>query len=1128
MKYKIFLLLFSVSFLLPFFTFSQSTATLCSGSSLCISGYSTGVWDGPGISSQTAICINPASSGTYSCQTIDLSGFAGPLLTYSVTIADKPVVSFSSAASELCGTSYTFNGNATVGLGTIASYSWKFGEGSTASSSSPTHIYASPGSYSVTLIASSSEGCIDSTVHSLSIAPFPDLSFTFAPVCTNAPTNFINTSTVPTGSISSYSWDLGNGTISSAVNPSLFYTAAGVYTAVLSATTDVGCVASVMETFTIFAAPQLSLNTGTLCSRKLISFTPSLSASSGSVTNYYWLVSSSSSTLYTSASASPAFTFAPGNYPVSLSITDEHGCAGNLTQTITVAATPTVSFLAQSADLCSTTFSFSYTGAGTSNYSWNYDGISTGSFSETTFTYPAAGNYTSYAVGVSGSGCADTAYNSFTIYNPPSINYTIANTCLNSTFSITSSASSSITSRLWDFGEPSSGTANTSTLSSPSHSYSAASTYSLLLTLTNSVNCILVSTLPVTIHPNPFITVSSGTLCRGSSFTLNPSGASTYTYLTGAAVVSPTSNSTYSVIGRSAFGCPATNTAVSTVSVYSLPTITVANATICSGSIYTFTGTGASVYSSSGGTTNTSPASTTIYTITGTSSQGCASSNHPTMTLVVNPLPAISVNSGTICSGKSFTIVPVSTSTYVISGGTNVVSPTTNTFYTATATNSLGCSSSVPSNITVLQIPTISVNSGSICSGTVFTLSPSGALSFTYSGLSATVAPNTSTTYIVSGTGVTGCTNSAISSVTVYMTPTVVVNSGSICSGKDFTLTPTGASTYSFWSGNPVVSPVSSSQFTVTGTSTAGCNNTAVSHVTVFITPTITVNSSTLCRGSSFTLVPAGTSSYNFSGGSAVVSPTSNTSYTITGTSVEGCTNTALSHMTVYASPVISVNSGSICLGNSFTLNPSGASTYTFSNGASVVSPTTLTSYTVTGTNTLGCNNINNAVSTVSVYTFPTVQVLSTNSAMCVGETSTLLATGALSYTWTGHTPAAYIFITPSVATVYTVTASNNTGCLKTETYTQNVFLCVGISKTEELASILTIYPNPNNGVFTIKSDSEMDLKLINTLGQTVRLVSLSASSDYKVEINDLAEGAYFISSLRGDRVFRQKIIVAH
>ena len=65
----------------------------------------------------------------------------------------------------------------------------------------------------------------------------------------------------------------------------------------------------------------------------------------------------------------------------------------------------------------------------------------------------------------------------------------------------------------------------------------------------------------------PTITVNSGSVCAGSSFTMSPSGVSTYTYSSGTAVVTPTATSSYSVTGTSAAGCVSSAAAVSTVTV---------------------------------------------------------------------------------------------------------------------------------------------------------------------------------------------------------------------------------------------------------------------------------------------------------------------------------------------------------------------------------------------------------------------------------------------------------------------------------------------------------------------------------------------------------------------------------
>jgi hypothetical protein len=118
-------------------------------------------------------------------------------------------------------------------------------------------------------------------------------------------------------------------------------------------------------------------------------------------------------------------------------------------------------------------------------------------------------------------------------------------------------------------------------------------------------------------------------------------------------------------------------------------------------------------------------------------------------------------------------------------------------------------------------------------------------------------------------------------------------------------------------------------------------------------------------------MVPTGANTYTYSSGSAIVSPLVNTSYNVTGTSSQGCvaTNTAISNVTVNITPTVSVNSGSICTGNSFTMAPGGASTYTYSNGSAIVSPIVNTSYSVTGTSTNTCKGSKQFTVTVNKCT---------------------------------------------------------------------------------------------------------------------------------------------------------------
>ena len=142
---------------------------------------------------------------------------------------------------------------------------------------------------------------------------------------------------------------------------------------------------------------------------------------------------------------------------------------------------------------------------------------------------------------------------------------------------------------------------------------------------------------------------------------------------------------------------------------------------------------------------------------------------------------------------------------------------------------------------------------------------------------------------------------------------------------------------------------------------------------------TFSVNSGTICAGKTFTINPTGAVSYSYSGGSSIVSPASSTVYTVTAQFAEGCANMTTSTVNVLPLPVISVNSGTVCTGESFTINPSGAVTYTYSNG-SVVTPASTNSYTVSGTGINGCVNSSSLSVTVLTVQTPSICLVTLDS----------------------------------------------------------------------------------------------------------------------------------------------------
>jgi dienelactone hydrolase len=555
-----------------------------------------------------------------------------------------------------------------------------------------------------------------------------------------------------------------------------------------------------------------------------------------------------------------------------------------------------------------------------------------------------------------------------------------------------------------------------------------------------------------------------------------------------------------------------------TGTLYTPFTVSVAgNTTVCSGNTTSLTASGATTYTWTGGIVNGATFTPTVsqnYTVSASNASGCTITH--TTYLTVNTTPTVTINSGSICAGGAFTISPTGASTYSYSGGSSVVSPSATTSYSVSGTSTAGCVSSVVINtVTVNAKPIITVNSGSICAGSSFTISPIGANTYSYSGGSSVVSPTATTSYSVSGTSTAGCVSSVvINTVTINAKPIITVNSGSICAGGSFTISPSGANTYSFSGGSSVVSPTATTSYSISGTSTAGCvSSVIINTVTVNAKPIITVNSGSICAGGSFTISPTGASTYSYSGGLSVVSPTVTTSYSVSGTNTAGCVsnNPVITTVTVNPLPIISVNSGTICNGESFVIIPTGALTYTYSSGTNSVMPLANNSYSVNGTDVNGCVSSISAVSNITVIALPTIVAATSNSLLCVSQTATLSATGATTYTWSTNENTPDIAITPTVQTTYTIVGADINGCTSSTTITQNIDLCTSVSQLS-LANSIKIYPNPFNGVFNIVLIEQTEIKIINAIGQLVYQNSYD-SGTHQINLSTFTSGLYILKA---------------
>ncbi len=280
--------------------------------------------------------------------------------------------------------------------------------------------------------------------------------------------------------------------------------------------------------------------------------------------------------------------------------------------------------------------------------------------------------------------------------------------------------------------------------------------------------------------------------------------------------------------------------------------------------------------------------------------------------------------------------------------------------------------------------------------------------------------------------------------------------------------------------------------------------------------------------GGGFVSAPGGGSNYVLAGATSTVftqgTQTGNGQIIITYLT-GGCTSLSRTPITVSvgSTPTISVTSGAICAGNSYRMVASGAGTYSYTGGSAVVTPTTNTSYSVTGTSTLGCVGSNTAVSSVTVNANPSVSASTSNSLICVGGSVVLTAsTSATSYTWNTGATTMSVSVSPTVTSTYTVNVSNATACVGSSTVMVTVSACTGIG--EATSNSISIYPNPNSGLLNINLTSELtknsSLEVYDALGKLV-VNQVLANELNTINISNLDNGIYTFKVLNNSNTVK-------
>jgi gliding motility-associated-like protein len=1043
-------------------------------------GFSTTIWNGPGVVNDPNQCISVSIPGEYTCTTILGPGCPGPTFQHTLNVHPSPVLSFTPVTTGVCATQYTFNPTMSISSGAITSYTWSFGDGNTSTAQNPSHNYATAGTYSVMLKARSNRGCLDSIVDFITIFPLPNLIFSPPSNCINTVVQFSNNSTINVGSITGYTWDLGNGTGSNTFEPTNTYSTNGTYTITLSAISNQGCSSTLSQTLGIFPPPVIGFSASPLCDMNGTAFSPftATAIASGSLAIFNWDFGDGN----TSNQANPVHIYSgPGVYTVNFTAISNHNCSASTSDVLTISPTPTVAFATTSINACSPHFTFTNQSAistGPITYTWSFGGTNTTTAISPSYTFPSIGDYTVRLIGRSNMGCADTAVQHISVYPYPVIHFSVPASCENAIFTVSTTASSgSVTSYAWDFGDPASGPANTSTLQNPTHYYASTNVYTINLNIVSNLNCPSSYSTQITVFPNPVAAFSYSTLNNCSL---------PYAYVNSSSVSAIGSSSLSSFLWD--FGGAATSTLQNPGTV-------------------SFPGNGHY------------PTSLIV-----TTNHNC--SDTMTADILVHPIPVVDFSVNPTCVNQAVTFttassispIPLAASTitnYVWNYGdgtfTSSATPPPHNYgangtYTLTfsGTSDMGCSASISKTVAIHPVPILSfTTTGNMCLGntTQFTstssISSGTIFSLNWNFGDGGIGSNQSTTHTYSNSGsfpVTfsattnyECTSILIQTVTVHPLPIVsfTTNGGCLNSVSIFnessTVTPGSITSYSwnFGDGNSANSQTANHTYTsyatftpsLTITSDQGCVNTGTTNLTIFPLPTVSFSPSGACVSSAVQFtntssIPVGTISsfvWDFSDGSPQVnamapSHTYNMPgtyvVTVTATSNEGCVRTATNNLAIYPYPSVSITPiNSSCINELVTIypnvtitgsnNPVTGYTLSFGDGSPAFTSTSAIQYTVphlyTGYNTYtvslaavsnGC--ISHTTTTVRVYPKPFPNFVPSdfclNSPTQFVNTSTIAATYSIqAHQWNfgdGAVPpstlqnTAHIFSSPGVFSV--------------------------------------------------------------------------------------------------------------
>jgi gliding motility-associated-like protein len=436
----------------------------------------------------------------------------------SIVIDTIPFPDFAVNANILCGLDTVRFTDLTISTRPITDWFWDFGDGSTSTLQNPSHFYAAPGQYTVTLGVVNTLGCTDTIQLPANISIYLPPTAAFTPsdtlFCAPGTVTFTDNSSGPQ-SIVAWNWDFGDGGTSTQQNPSHTFLNPGTYLVTLIAIDSGGCRDTVVRSILGNPGPTalFTADDTTGCPPHPVIFT----ATTGfGITTFFWDFGDGSQ----AAIGNPAaHTYLQaGNYDVTLIVTDTLGCTDTLVRPQYIAINPPVAdFTPDITSGCpALTVTFSDASTATNTivaWDWDFGDGNTGTGAPVSHTYTTPGTYTVTLIVTDSIGCRDTVVktNLITVFTPPTSLFGITDTlaCIPFTLQFTDSSSGNgapIVAWNWSFGD-----GGLSTQQNPIYAYAIPGPYTITLIVTDGNGCRDTSSILFVKPPDPVANFTAST-----------------------------------------------------------------------------------------------------------------------------------------------------------------------------------------------------------------------------------------------------------------------------------------------------------------------------------------------------------------------------------------------------------------------------------------------------------------------------------------------------------------------------------------------------------------------------------------------------------------------------------------